>query len=42
MSYYRFEISTIPQKWMTMNKNVKKQEKKKNEKHERKTKKTKY
>ena len=37
---YRLEIWTIAQKWMTMNENVKKEEKK-NEKDERKMKKTK-
>ena len=36
---YRLEIWTIAQKWMTMNENVKKEEKK-NEKDERKIKKT--
>ena len=36
----RLEIWTIAQKWMTMNENVKKEEKK-NEKDERKMKKTK-
>ena len=37
---YRLEIWTLAQKWMTMNENVKKEEKK-NEKDERKMKKTK-
>ena len=36
----RLEIRTIAQKWMTMNENVKKEEKK-NEKDQRKTRKTK-
>ena len=36
----RLEILTVAQKWMTMNENVKKEEKK-NEKNERKMKKTK-
>ena len=35
------EIWTIPQKWMTMNENVKKEEKKKDERKMYKTKKTK-